>query len=313
MSKKSRRDQRLHLFELGNDRCPICLTYFDKTSVENGKEVTLEHVPPKGLGKNSIAMCLTCAMCNKTAGEGIDPAAISLNRQAKEGLDVTVLLSDTLPMKGKLTGEKLTIKGRNDVLPEIRPNFTGTIKGRIPDPTYASVSHLKSAYLSVFSLLGPYGYKYAESEALTKVREQIMYPHDKVIEKYAFGVDDQYLEGDAVFIDREKQHWAVKVDDSIILLPRNGHTSFYDETEAIHSNGQGEIRGLYWRPVKFGRVNRHKLSIDWNTYSKAHTGVENLFGKDCSIACDNGHTRQFVIVDHHVSSIVIFPEPKSDP
>ena len=54
MSRSSRRDQRLHLYDLGNDRCPICRTAFERTGVEAGLEVTLEHVPPTSFQAGGI-------------------------------------------------------------------------------------------------------------------------------------------------------------------------------------------------------------------------------------------------------------------
>ena len=51
-----------------------------------------------------------------------------------------------------------------------------------PNPTHVTISLLRSAYLLVFSLLGIKGYRYAESEALSKVREQIMRPDEQIVE-----------------------------------------------------------------------------------------------------------------------------------
>ena len=49
-----------------------------------------------------------------------------------------------------------------------------------PNSHYASVPWLKSAYLSVFSLLGMHGYMYAKSKAVERVRKQIMKPKEEV-------------------------------------------------------------------------------------------------------------------------------------
>ena len=67
MSRMSLRDQRLRLFRLGNDRCPICLAVFTEQEAEQGEVVTLEHVPPKSFKVGGFAMCLTCADCNNSA------------------------------------------------------------------------------------------------------------------------------------------------------------------------------------------------------------------------------------------------------
>ena len=49
--------------------------------VEQGK-ATLEHVPPKIFGVDSIAMCLTCEPCNNSAGRG-EQAARMRQKSAK--------------------------------------------------------------------------------------------------------------------------------------------------------------------------------------------------------------------------------------
>ena len=67
MSRTSRGDQRLRFFNLGNDRCPICLTAFSEREAEQGEVVTLEHVPPRSFKVGGFAMCLTCADCNNSA------------------------------------------------------------------------------------------------------------------------------------------------------------------------------------------------------------------------------------------------------
>ena len=42
--------KRLKFFDLGNTRCPICLTPFTRDAAEEGQTVTLEHIPPETLG-----------------------------------------------------------------------------------------------------------------------------------------------------------------------------------------------------------------------------------------------------------------------
>ena len=82
MSRKSPRQQRLHLFKQGNDRCPICLASFTERDVEQGTAVTLEHVPPKSFKVDSIAMCLTCFDCNNCASR-VEHAAYEAKREPK--------------------------------------------------------------------------------------------------------------------------------------------------------------------------------------------------------------------------------------
>ena len=66
-SHRPGRDRRLRqrLFDAGNNRCPICLSEFERLDVVAGTEVTLEHAPPKSLG--GVPICLTCKSCNNKA------------------------------------------------------------------------------------------------------------------------------------------------------------------------------------------------------------------------------------------------------
>ena len=82
-SHGSGRDQRLRqrLFDAGNNRCPICLSDFDRLDVMAGTEVTLEHAPPKSLG--GVPICLTCRPCNNKASF-IDQHAFLSGRARKE-------------------------------------------------------------------------------------------------------------------------------------------------------------------------------------------------------------------------------------
>ena len=313
MSRKSQRDQRLHLYELGNDRCPICLTSFDKTAVEYGKEVTLEHVPPKGLSNNSIAMCLTCAKCNNTAGKGADFAAISLARVKNRSIDVRVDFPDCKPLTGKWTpGGGLLILGRPGVEPGITANTNFQISFSLPTSRFASVSHLKSAYLSVFSLLGTHGYRYAESKALRQVCEQIMNPHDEIKKHYALKIGDLDLDGIAVLMNRDHQYWAVKIEDCIIILPKGGNDSFYEEAEVFKNNGRGTISGPIWYPVKFDRAPNAELTREKVRQLKESMEVDNLFGQEGKIFLNNGNEWPVVVAFHHesVASILKLPDAR---
>ena len=78
MSKKKGYEKRLSLFDIGNTRCPICLTRFSREGVKKGQEVTIEHVPPKAVG--GLERCLTCRKCNTSAGRSLDQAVAIRNR-----------------------------------------------------------------------------------------------------------------------------------------------------------------------------------------------------------------------------------------
>ena len=196
--RRTGRDRRLRLrlFRAGNTKCPICLSQFTKSDVVTG-QATLEHVPPRALGGSAI--CLTCIECNNKASR-VDQHAILANRARDEwssGRGVRVEIdffgiktssryipsdsNDTLPTRvAHLRNGSLNLRlgGSNaeqlDIAQEIR--------FRVPRRAhFESVTMIRSAYLMVFSLMGPSGYNYCESTALRPVREQIMNPEKRVL------------------------------------------------------------------------------------------------------------------------------------
>ena len=86
-------ERRLRFFDRGKTMCPICLERFSRERARKGREVTLEHAPPKTLG--GVEMCLTCTSCNRSAGSSLDQAAALAHRIGEEqsaGHGVRVLL-----------------------------------------------------------------------------------------------------------------------------------------------------------------------------------------------------------------------------
>ena len=183
--------------------------------------------------------------------------------------------------------------------PQVTADTKFQISFKRPQVRLAVVSYLKSAYLSVFSLLGPHGYRYAASRALLPVRQQIMNPAEEVIrEHFACKAGDGTVNGNAIIMNRKQQHWAVKVRDCIVLLPRGGDESFYEEADVIRGGGHGTINGPLWYPLKFGQGHRGSMTFKAGVDIKALSGVDNLFGKDGKTVDGSGIERPFVIADH---------------
>lgn len=60
--------------------CPICLTYFEKSDLNNEiNPLTIEHNPPQSLGGKSSV--LTCKKCNSEAGHKIDNEILTVLRE----------------------------------------------------------------------------------------------------------------------------------------------------------------------------------------------------------------------------------------
>ena len=212
-------EARLHLFDLGNDRCPICLTSFTESDVRDGHVVTLEHVPPKSFNTGGFAMCLTCADCNNSASQ-MEMAAVEAQRAESQGkykarIDIPDLSSQTVRLSfgGAFIQFPTKAHAHYEALGEVlRSGKSYKTQIRVPTPHYASVPWLKAAYLSVFSLLGEQGYRYAQGEAVEQVRRQIMEPEKTVIDHFDFKAPRSWKAEDGILMNREqKPCWIVKM------------------------------------------------------------------------------------------------------
>ena len=147
--------------------------------------MTLEHVPPRSFRQKfnvrSIATCLTCNDCNNDAGKGIDQAAIDSLEPPKVHVKIDGVSHVASLRRGD--GEYVITMEKPPRVPlypyDKERDYEFTVK--LVKPRFVAISWLKSAYLSVFSLLGKHGYRYAEGEAICQVREQIMNPSKEII------------------------------------------------------------------------------------------------------------------------------------
>ena len=197
MSRKTGRSKRLRLYDRGNTACPICLTGFTRDQASSGRTVTLEHVPIKALAGQ--ARCLTCRNCNAEAGRRIDQAAAT-RAQYRFGVTVDILgKRDTfmLSLDGKALTPPFAGYSKQDWQDwENSESPTLTMSLKIPDAKAVAASSLKSAYLAMFSLLGPRGgYSYVEGDALTPIRQRIMDPlKTGAIGEYVIKAEAPYVE-----------------------------------------------------------------------------------------------------------------------
>ena len=109
------------------------------------------------------------------------------------------------------------------------PGDSITVTFTVPKAQFAVISHIKSAYLSVVSLLGRHGFRYGESKALAPVREQIAEPSKEIITHAACIVQSPDKLPDGIIMSRERRCWAVKIDSYVVLLPRGEDESFYED------------------------------------------------------------------------------------
>ena len=260
MSRTPRQIRR-DLFNVGNDKCPICLRGFTEPAAWKGAEVTLEHVPPRSFKAGGFAMCLTCGDCNNSAS-GMEMAVVEAQREQKVRLELPGLPIHTARIsvdeKGNINSQLSKLRVSQEVFSEsLRSASSITLTGSLPSPHYASVPWLKAAYLSVFSLLGKHGYKYARGEAIKRVRSQIMNPRQAILRHFALDAPSDWREKDGILMNRaQRPCWAVKMGDRLVLLPGGWDTSFYEWVESRAEQGD-EMRlagGPFWYPVRFGRL-----------------------------------------------------------
>lgn len=291
MGRESGRDKRLTFFGLGNEKCPICLTPFEREDVAAGKRVTLEHVPPRSLG--GTVMCLTCAECNSSAGGSTDQAASMKQRAIKEGrgykIDIeigdniyTTYLNpngiDRKNVKSPAAKKLFDHMTRDNKIVLVLEEFvtrsdSSNVKGlriseKHPNEAHIAVNQLRSAYLLVFSLLGNEGYRYAESKSIQPIREQIMNPDDQIIPDFCvryFLKSTLDPSGNNIFLNNWNYPycWVVKIGNVLVALPRAGEMIHYDEVAKMgdmHLPSKGQ-RCIRFPPSKFGRILSFKADV----------------------------------------------------
>ena len=260
MSRSGRdRRLRLRLFELGNNRCPICLTDFTEADVREGETVEIEHVPAKSLNAGGFAMCLTCAGCNNRASK-MEKAVAETTREEAQGewkarVDIPGMPPQTARASfgGRVIMFPTNAKAHYEAMPEVlRQGKSFRMQWQVPTPRGARAPWLKAAYLSVFSLLGEQGYGYAQGEAIEQVRRQIMEPGEPVIDHFHFKAPPSWKARDGILMNREQRPcWIVKMGGHMVFLPQNWDASLYEYTKCFPIRLGG---GPLWYPAQFGRI-----------------------------------------------------------
>ena len=309
---KSGRTLRKKLFNRGNNRCPICLTQFTKESVERGESVTLEHVPPKSMrssGFTSRLMCLTCANCNEGAGRGIDQAAHRAMKPTKAIVDVAgVPHTGTITVKADqeidITTSGLRVPpsavfGREPE--ELR------VKLVFPNKHYVAVSWLKSAYLSLFSLLGKQGYRYAESTVASLIRKQIREPDQKYI-PWCGGWFEQKAPGDWIYMRlTHPQCWIVKMGTLLVFLPKTGDDEFYADIRPFVVGQPFQLgKAYFWQPCRFNKQLAISVGLKDRTKLDEVTG-DDPFGVSARVTTPDGSIRKCTICDYGTDYITLLP------
>ena len=280
MSRTSLQEKRLRFFERGNTLCPICLTPFTEPDVRAGKVVTLEHAPQESVGGKPA--CLTCADCNTGESTGMIDRAVADYYRARDqgGYSVTIETDGKRPYTIHpkhldIEKDEIRIRTQHDVIGESLGPFT--LRWTEPKPDAIRIGLLKSAYLMVFCLLGKVGYRYAEGQAVSSIREQLLSPEKKLVQPLVLFTDDtlatSHLPEHVVFLLTEGRYWMVKIGTNFVILPPGGSIDRYRRfAEALQpSLTLGST--VRWPAIKFGDT------IPIVGGKPAALKTENLFGK----------------------------------
>ena len=306
MGRLTGAQQRLRLYRAGNDRCPICFALFTEPEVERGETVTLEHVPPQALSPNSIGMCLTCKSCNQSASRAEQAAT---QDELKGQLDIAGLPPFTARVAWSADDSVvLRVSSRNDIRPHafdkaLRESRTLTFTCKVPSAHEVSVTLLKSAYLSVFSLLGVHGYKYAEGAAVEALRDQIRKQEEEIVPRLAADAS-MWKQRDGILASRKTPGWVVKMGERVVLLPRSWDLTFY---ERIGSQPADEITigdGPFWFPARFGANRRVRVLTLPEGHEPLKLLGEDVFGSTRQLIQD-GKMTPFITVDCHGQEVTI--------
>ena len=280
MSRKTGRSKRLRLYDRGNTACPLCLTGFTRDQASSGRTVTLEHVPIKALAGQS--RCLTCRNCNAETGRGIDQAAAM---GARERFGVTVDIHgkrDTfmLSLAGKALTPPFGGYSKQDWLDlENSESRTFTMSIKIADAKAAAASSLKSAYLAMFSLLGPPGgYSYVRGDALTPIRQRIMKPlKDGAIGEYVIKAPDDVSCKDIMLVSEPLPCWVLKIAGHLVVLPLSGDSRISQPLKELQRLGGGQpftISGLVsWSFSTFGALGTVPVHLTGADTAKSLVGL----------------------------------------
>ena len=223
-------------------------------------------------------MCLTCVDCNHGASEAERAVAEEL-RVKTDGRWVTL----SVPGQPELSGRLKVDPAGNMAFSASKPRTSAgefhaalrsgefTISGFEPKPHFARMPWLKAAYLSVFCLLGKYGYRYALGSAVEPVRRQIMGPREKITRYPVIrGMSHPGWQRDSILMNRAgRPCWLVKMGERLVPLPTSWDEPFYEWVEeewAASSGPDGAAKitvegGPLWYPAKFGQIRVASITL----------------------------------------------------
>ena len=149
--------------------------------------------------------------------------------------------------------DEIRIRTRRDLFGENLGPFT--LRRTEPKPDAILLGLLKSAYLMVFSLLGEAGYRYAQGEAVSSIRRQLLSPEKKLFPPLVAFTDDPadpHFPEHAVLLLTEYQCWAVKIHTEVVILPPGGSIDRYQRITGALEPPLTLGSTVQWTAPKFG-------------------------------------------------------------
>ena len=233
---------RERLLRRGNIACPLCLSFFG----DGDSWPTVEHIPPKAM--DGQPMCLICRSCQERTSP-TDQAKIDF---MKLGAPKLLLYIDGQRQYGTLSGDGAGNIALKAIVPapEIQTGSRLTVRAKLKDLIDLSASDLRGAYLTVFSLLGPWGYLFAQSATGVALRRYILEERKVVVPV----LGDSIPLGHVALFDDPAFCWGVGTGrNSAILIPR------HHKADLAAAYNDGVLSGWSVPYGEFGRMRSHMV------------------------------------------------------
>ena len=155
--------------------------------------------------------------------------------------------------------------------------FTMSIK--VPNTSAVAASSLKSAYLAIFSLLGPAGgYSYVQGDALKPIRQRIMERiKDGAIGEYVIKAPDDVSCKDIMLVSEPLLCWMLKIARHLVVLPLSGDSRTSQPLKELQGLAGGQpltISGLAsWSFSTFGALGTVPVHLAGADTAKSLVGL----------------------------------------
>ena len=156
-------------------------------------------------------------------------------------------------------------------------SFTMSI--RIPDQKAVAASSLKSAFLTLFSLLGsPGGYSYIWDDALTPIRRIItgQLKNDTIGDYVTKPKGDDVPFKDIMLVREPVSCWILKIADHLVVLPLRGDSPASQPLQELRRLSGGQLlsmEGIWWPFTTFGTLGTVPVHLAGAETAKSLVGL----------------------------------------